>query len=149
MDVRQVREELAAMEGYFHGQSSGMDPLVSLMRSPVLRESGNYYVLSNHILPADLVVFLIDSRSNRATGKLVEAYLNKCDDPVYTRECILPLVQSVDHAISFMLELQMPLLWENSQLISQIQFKYFGEICLQNFQCFKMEIRIFVIIQCA
>ena len=36
-DIRALKTTLALIESYFHGVSSGIDPLVSLLKMPVLR----------------------------------------------------------------------------------------------------------------
>ena len=127
-DVRQIREALAGMEGFFHGQSSGMDPLVTYSGAPVLRESGQYQILAAKPLQNGLVVFLIDSQTARSTGALVERYLKMQSEEAFARQCLRPLMQSVDHAISFYLDAYLPMLWEHLQVISQLQFQYFGQM---------------------
>jgi mevalonate kinase len=130
-DVVESREAMAAMEGYFHGQSSGMDPLVSLKGVPVLREAGNYHLLPPVKWPDGLIPFLIDSGVARRTGDLVQAYHVLTRNEDFRRSCLQPLVQSVDHAISFFIDAHVPAFWEHLQLISQLQLQYFTQMIPQ------------------
>jgi mevalonate kinase len=120
-----VRQELAAMETYFHGTSSGMDPLVSLLNTPVLRENERYHLLSSMQWPSGLKVFLLDSGVQRATGDLVREYLLMADSEEFRSRCLRPMIQSVDHAISFLLDAHLEAYWEHVKLISHLQHDYF------------------------
>lgn len=124
-DILKTRQSLAAMEGYFHGTSSGMDPLVSLMHAPVLRELDKYHILPPLKWPDRIQVFLLDSGVPRSTEHLVKAYLQWTTKDNFNIQCLRPLVQSVDHAISFFLEGHIPAFWEHLKLIGYLQFNYF------------------------
>jgi mevalonate kinase len=124
-DLNGVRTQLASMESFYHGTSSGMDPLVSWVQKPVLKEGSAYHCL-DHIPSADNVrICIIDSGTVRSTGHFVPEYLRKSADAVYFRDMIRPLMESSDHAISFLLENYTPMLWEHLQLISRMQFEVF------------------------
>ena len=46
--IQQIKRHLAVIESYFHGASSGLDPLVSLIKKPVLiRPDGTADVVQN------------------------------------------------------------------------------------------------------
>lgn len=124
-DILKVRQSLAAMEGYFHGTSSGMDPLVSLMQAPVLRELDKYHILQPMKWPEGIQIFLLDSGEPRSTEHLVKEYLQWTTEDNFNIQCLRPLVQSVDHAISFFLDNHIPTFWEHLKLISYLQFNYF------------------------
>ncbi|HND86746.1 MAG TPA: hypothetical protein PK971_00380, partial [Saprospiraceae bacterium] len=73
-----LKAHLAGMEGFFHGSSSGIDPLTSYLDCPVLIEHG-----SEISLPASQswprqeqpLIFLLDSTLPRQTGPLVQWFL--------------------------------------------------------------------------
>jgi mevalonate kinase len=125
-DLVKIRHDLAAMENFFHGTSSGMDPLVSLMNAPVLREMDRYHILPRLKWPEHLQPFLIDSGVTRTTGGLVKEYMSWSAQDHFRMQCLRPLIQSVDHAISFLLDGGTPMLWEHLKLISLLEFKYFS-----------------------
>ncbi len=123
-DVITARKSLAVIESYYHGESSGVDPLVSLTGAAILREQDQYHVLK--VLPghAGVYPFLIDSGYRRDTLSLVTQYRAWCAEETFLTTCVRPLVQSTDHAISFYLMQHSPMLWEQLHLISLLQFQY-------------------------
>jgi mevalonate kinase len=124
-DVVRARAEVAQMEGYFHGRSSGMDPLVSLSGVPVLKEMGSYQLLAPLKWPQDLRVFLLDTGVGRKTGRLVQTYLDLSTHESFQQSCIRPLVQHADHAISFLIYFHLFAFWQHLQVVSQLQMQYF------------------------
>jgi mevalonate kinase len=95
----EVRLKLASIEKYFHGTSSGLDPLVALINAPILIEKeGNVRSLEASALrlSEDSGLFLIDTKSIGKTGKLVPWFLEKYQDWEFRRavdEVYLPAVQ--------------------------------------------------------
>lgn len=96
-----LKSILAAMEGFFHGASSGVDPLISCLARPVLLQP------DGQILPAVLPrlegsefrLFLLDSRISRQTEPLVSYFRNCCADSNFFHEMQSRLVRGSDAAI--------------------------------------------------
>lgn len=71
-DPALLKERLARMESWFHGASSGIDPLTSLLDRPVLTEDGRCRVLDTRAIPAaSFQIWLYDTGIARTTGPLV------------------------------------------------------------------------------
>jgi mevalonate kinase len=74
------REHFILMESFFHGRSSGFDPLVSYFNIPLMLKTGGEVVHTE--LPAGLTtgnnldVLLIDSGQPCSTGPLVSSFLD-------------------------------------------------------------------------
>lgn len=91
-----MRECLGLSESFFHGTSSGIDPLVSYLKSPVLIKNNDIHITFNLPVEESLRksgMFLVYFRKNGRTGELVNNFNNKCkSDPGYlhriTREYI-------------------------------------------------------------
>ena len=81
-ELRELRHLLAGMEGFFHGSSSGTDPLVAYRQEPILlEEAGGVAALA---LPANWADgwFLLDTGITRQAGPLIERFLAAHDaDP--------------------------------------------------------------------
>lgn len=80
LDLRALKTTLALIESHFHGISSGIDPLVSLVKMPVLvRKSGSVDLLDKPVLPSrrKLRFFLIDSNIPGKTGDMVTQFMGK------------------------------------------------------------------------
>lgn len=75
----QLKEIFSTMESYFHGKSSGLDPLNSYLSLPILINS------KEHIEPAGIpsqregkgAVFLLDSEMIGETEPMVNIFMNK------------------------------------------------------------------------
>ena len=77
-----LKEIFAEMEGFFHGKSSGLDPLNSYLSLPILINS------SENIQPTGIpsqnldgkgAVFLLDSGSSRETGPFISIFLKNME----------------------------------------------------------------------
>lgn len=120
-----LRTVLSEMESCFHGKSSGMDPLVSYVQAPILREQESYHSLPPLAWPENLHLFLIDSGTVRQTGELVQQYMEWTRYEDFQLQCLRPLIESVNHAIGFLLEPSLATFWEHLHLISTLQFHHF------------------------
>ena len=79
-DLRALKTTLALLESPFHGISSGIDPLVSLINKPILvRKSGRVMYLNKPVLPhrRRLQFFLIDSNYPGKTGDMVTQFMER------------------------------------------------------------------------
>ena len=75
--LTQIKHDLAQLESFFHGKSSGTDPLVSYLNTPLILNSPN-----NHFkfqLPSSLKVFLIDTGKKSLTKDFVQLFDDKLD----------------------------------------------------------------------
>ncbi|MBN2806143.1 MAG: hypothetical protein JXR22_05755 [Prolixibacteraceae bacterium] len=69
----QIREELAVIESYFHGSSSGTDPLVSLLKQPVIVREHNVELLPDwNIKLLGSALYLVDTGISSKTMRLVD-----------------------------------------------------------------------------
>lgn len=78
--MAELKNKLAQLESFYHGTSSGIDPLNAYIKSPLLF-SGNGQVQKASIhLPArnpEFAVFLLNTGLKRQTGPLVNIFLEK------------------------------------------------------------------------
>jgi len=80
----ELRNILADMESFFHGASSGIDPLVSYLNRPLLLHSGGALeTVQLPVLPQGMSLFLLDSRRTRSTGPMVQYFRQRCEDPAF------------------------------------------------------------------
>jgi len=98
-----TRSQLASMESFFHGRSSGIDPLCSFF-DRALHIQGNGTIRS--VKPEkerryQCDAFLVDTGLKGDTGKLVESYGRQMQEPDRAnlfRSEYIPLVNEVIHA---------------------------------------------------
>ncbi|MBL7776601.1 MAG: hypothetical protein JNK89_11400, partial [Saprospiraceae bacterium] len=77
-----LKQVFAGMESFFHGQSSGIDPLTSYLNQP-LWISNHQQILpgASHSDSAEApLIFLIDSRTPRQTAPLVAWFMKQQED---------------------------------------------------------------------
>jgi mevalonate kinase len=120
---------MASMESYFHGSSSGMDPLVCCENKAVLKDdSGQFHIISDPGWPVGYKVYLWDSGIERTTAPLVNLYKNKIADDGFRVSLERNLIPMVDHAIHFYLSGSSTMLEECINVISQFQRQQFTEM---------------------
>ena len=91
---------LAQLESYFHGKSSGMDPIVSYHQCPILKDE---HGLKKVTLPANEMgsptLFLLDSTKNRSTAHLVDHYKKECKTKSFVNNFVQPSMKLVNKLI--------------------------------------------------
>jgi mevalonate kinase len=93
-NIIKIRDMLSMMESYFHGNSSGLDPLSSLLTKALLIESGNNISFIDFgALPIlkDYRIFLIDTQQTRNTKPLVDWFKKKVADNDLDIELLIAL----------------------------------------------------------
>lgn len=97
LSLNHQKEDLAVIESYFHGKSSGVDALTCFADSPLrFRKSGSIekVAFDPENLKGGYRFFLLDSGERFDTGPLVQHFLKQMKDPGYEqsiREEYLPL----------------------------------------------------------
>ncbi|MFP4448565.1 MAG: hypothetical protein ACLFPH_07500 [Bacteroidales bacterium] len=75
-----LKNKFATLESFYHGTSSGIDPLNSYLKRPLLVTKNKYIDPVNITLPSlmpEFAVFLINSGRQGKTGPLVNIFLEK------------------------------------------------------------------------
>ncbi len=126
-----LKKALAQIESFFHGSSSGADPLIILLQQPVLIDhQGN--ITTTSIIPSEnpsgFVYFLLDTGISRKTGPFVNLFLEKCEDPAYLQAIQSQLSLFTDHAIQSLLEGLDHKVFEHLDQISSFQWVHFREM---------------------
>ncbi|MEY3052503.1 MAG: hypothetical protein RLY31_2288 [Bacteroidota bacterium] len=100
-----LKRMLSTMEGFFHGTSSGTDPLICYLQEPLLlhRESG-MQVVALPPPPQHIKLFLLDTGIQRKATPLIGWFLSRTEDPDFRRSCTNGLLPAVDGAIVAFLE---------------------------------------------
>jgi mevalonate kinase len=124
-DPRQLQQLLAGMEAFFHGKSSGIDPLTSYLNQAILIQSPEE-VVPVAWNPGDNLpcLFLLDTQFPRKTGPLVEWFLKQTETPLYQKQLEMVLLPANLQAIHSLLDSQPEILWESLHRISAFQAEY-------------------------
>jgi mevalonate kinase len=125
--IHEDKQVLAKLEDYFHGSSSGIDPLVSLIQKPLLIH--NFDCVEIYEKSINLSnFFLLNTNKPRITGPLVNIYQEKMKDPEFKRGCAEILSREVNFAVLAILGNERSNLFHHLWLISKFQWEYFPEM---------------------
>ena len=101
-DPVQLKELFGRMESFFHGSSSGIDPLLCWLGRPFRISADRVELLDDDILNRGIRICLIDTKKERETKPLVEYFKKQLEDPAFAagfRDDYLPWVSACINAL--------------------------------------------------
>lgn len=126
-NIEEDKKALAKLEDFFHGSSSGLDPLVSHLQKPLLIHSPKEVeILKSE--PALSGFFLLNTGRPRQTGPLVSIYQEKMKDPQFKQGCADILAKEVNFAIDAVIKNDPANLFHHLWHISKFQWDFFPEM---------------------
>jgi mevalonate kinase len=131
-----IKKELASIECFFHGKSSGLDPLVCFLDKSVLIDNGDVKDVFDLTLSDKTFfrTFLINTEKPRQTAPLVKLFLNKCKSEKFAGVVDESLVKANDMCIKAFLKPGYSSFWKSLKLISQIHYDYMDEFIPEEFK---------------
>ena len=125
-DLLELKTIFAGMESFFHGASSGIDPLTSYIEKPILiRNTSEVTVAETSAWQEPPVVFLIDSGLPRQTGTLVRWFLERAKESSFADKMALEYLPAHEALIQSWIAADADAFWPNLQRISTFQFDNF------------------------
>jgi mevalonate kinase len=130
-----LKEVLALIESYFHGKSSGLDPLVSYERSPYLIKDQN--ALRIQQVPLSFLergLWLLNSGISRRTEPLVRKFKEMLHHNDFAHAVEMRLTPVVDRTIQSLIGEQTDgaAFREGWSTISELQFKWFKPMIIDS-----------------
>lgn len=129
-----LKKIFAQLESFFHGSSSGTDPLICFIEKTLLLESKEKIRIANFQQKNNYQLFLLDTKIPRQTGPFVNLFLEKCKNPDYFSRLQSEYIPDVDEAIAAFLSQNINILFEKIHKIGHYQFKYFSEMIPSDFR---------------
>ncbi len=125
--ILQLKKILAQMESYFHGNSSGVDPLICYLNLPLLinGKNGVEPVKVEMNSPGKGAIFLIDTGISRSTEPLVKYYMQRMEEPSFREFVDKQLKPFANNCIQAFLEGDKETLFAYMKLLSKFQFEHF------------------------
>ena len=127
--LEENQSAMAKMEAYFHGASSGLDPLISYTQKAVYKdEGGHFHSVDDPGWPDGFNVYLLDAGTDRETGPLVSRYKILMQDPGFAEKVNRYFIPMVEHALHFYLLGENKMIEEGMSQISQFQREFFKDM---------------------
>lgn len=132
-DLENLNAILAKIEGYFHGVSSGIDPLVSYTNQMIRTHNHKFELFENDILNFNKYSFyLLDSTISRSTKKYVDIFNEKRNNVIFITNYLNPLIKFNNRVISSFLSRDEDEVFDLFNKISKIQFEAFKEMIIDD-----------------
>lgn len=129
--LQEQKEDLARIESFFHGLSSGVDALSCYTGRPLhFRGDGDIRPVGLDVtsLPGDFLFFLLDSGAGSHTGSQVSCFMKALEDAAYgdaIRKKYLPLNRELIAGILGHVEKDVS---GTMSRLSEFQYRYFGRM---------------------
>jgi mevalonate kinase len=127
ISTEEIKDQLSRLESFFHGKSSGLDPLVSFLNYPISISENEIRKVALPQGKDHTAVFLLDTQMARSTGDWVKLFLQKCRQPDFKRMISESMIPVNENCIQTLLTNKQNALFNSLQLLSQLQFDYMRE----------------------
>ncbi len=126
-DLAELKLIFARMEGFFHGNSSGIDPLTSFVGEPILiREKTMVQRTKAPIWNTGKpILFLLDSGLPRRTGPLVDWFLAQSQEAIFSKKLKEDYFPAHEATLNGWLSGNFELFWPNLRRVSAFQLEHF------------------------
>jgi len=126
-----LKEYFSFMESYFHGKSSGLDPLSCYVARPLLVSSPEKIDIVEFPPKKDeqnLDIFLLDTGLTSKTEGLVRIFLEKSKNTQYKEELDKQMIPANDKCIEYALNGQTGNFLKQVSRLSALQLEHFEEM---------------------
>ncbi len=128
MDIPQLKGDLAVLESWFHGTSSGIDPLICYMQNPLLiKENQTIHPINipRFNLTSDDAIFLINSGKSIKTAPLVEQFMKDCKNPAFKDKIFNEYIPMNNSCIQSIIEADIETFTKEVRALSMFQSTHF------------------------
>ena len=134
--LTKLKTIFAAMESFFHGKSSGLDPLNSFLSLPILIKS------TSDIEPTGIpsqsqhgkaAVFLLDSGMTSETAPLVSVFLDNFEAPAFRKMMKDEFIATSDRCIEHFLSGDVKALFSDVKTLSSVVLHNFSPMIPKRF----------------
>jgi mevalonate kinase len=133
-NIVELKAIFAKMENYYHGNSSGFDPLISYLKRPVLINTDKSLQIIDIKQHTDIKIFLLDTKQPRKTEPLVQLFLEKCTQPAFHTAILEQMAPQMNHTLNDFLNLNTTSFFENLHQLSALQLQYLPDMIPNDFK---------------
>ena len=131
-DLLQLKALFGRMESFFHGSSSGIDPLQCYIGKPFRISAEGVTLLSDDFIPDDIHVFLADTGKKSNTKPLVQYFKTKREDPSYLVGFQTNYVPCVTACIEHLIQGEKAAFFASLRQLTQGQLKFLRPMITDN-----------------
>ena len=135
-ETQRLKSIFANLESYFHGKSSGIDPLLCYLKYPLFikdQQNISSINISRRNIKKDDAVFIVNTKQSGKTAPLVDLFMTKCLNPIYIEKIKNDLIPTTNKCIHSLLEGDISSLYKNLKQLSKFQLEYLKEMIPDEF----------------
>ena len=131
-DALHLKSLFSLMESYFHGSSSGIDPLQCYLGKPFKITSGGVQLLSDDFLNKKIHICLIDTKIKSNTKPLVNHFKAQRENPEFLNRFQLEYVPCVTSCIDSMIQGDTNLFFNSLKQLTKGQLEFLRPMISDN-----------------
>ncbi len=135
-DILKLKNWFGQMESYFHGRSSGLDPLICYLNLPVLIKSKtdvDTIGIPSQNADGKGAIFLLDSGSPKVTQPMVNIFLEKMKNEGFRKVISEQFKKYNDECINAFLKHDFTPLFNNLKKLSNVVLEHFKPMIPKSF----------------
>jgi mevalonate kinase len=134
--IFELKTVFQTLENFFHGSSSGIDPLICYLQKPLLLKGKEAAEIIDLEIPKKNggAIFLLDTKQPRQTEPLVKFFLESLKKDSFNKKIETELCVYNQKAINAFLNQNEVTLFENLALIAKFQYDYFPPMIPKGFE---------------
>ena len=128
-DIPKLKNDLALLESWFHGTSSGIDPLICYMQQPLLikeNQTTHPIEIPRYNLNSDDAIFLINSGKSVKTAPLVDQFMKDCENPIFKSRIHNEYIPLNNSCIQSLIDADIEKFTKDIHSLSQFQLTHFS-----------------------
>lgn len=129
--ILDLKKKFALLESYFHGTSSGIDPLIAFLKTPLHIKSPGLIEptgIPKQQYEGPAAIFLLDAGKVGKTHHYVNLFMSKCEEPTYLQHIKNTYIPLINEGIDNLLAGQQAGFLQNISAISAFQAQHFSEM---------------------
>lgn len=133
-EIDLIKNDLALLENFFHGRSSGIDPLVSLINLPIHVNSNKKITTPEFNLhKSEIDVFLIDTEVTGATGPLVNYFIEQMANKTYYNNFVSGYLSNNNNCIDNLLANNLDAFFSSLEKLVLYEMEHFKKMIPERF----------------
>ncbi len=135
--ISELKKGLGNYESYFHGVSSGLDPLSSILNEPILYKGSHDIITTKLPEPSTAknnVIFLLDTNVPRTTSKMMGMFNSLYSQQEFKEKFKQHIIQNNNTAIQNFLDNNISDFYKSMYNLSSFQLQYMKDFFPESLQ---------------